>query len=60
MAKKESKKRDTQLNRKFNKQDIERWQECANKETNGILTLWIENKLNSEIPKTINEYLVRW
>ncbi len=46
MAKKESKKRDTQLNRKFNKQDIELWQECANKETNGILTLWIELTMN--------------
>lgn len=48
-------KKDTRLNKRFRSEDVTRWQLKADEETNGNLTLWIENTLNA---KSKNEIVV--
>ena len=45
------KKRDTMLPKRFNEEDIKKWQEQANSTTGGNLTLWMENALNNAVKK---------
>ena len=47
----EKKKRDTMLPKRFNEEDIKKWQEQANLTTGGNLTLWMENTLNNALKK---------
>ena len=42
----EKKKRDVSLPKRFNSEDVKKWQEQANLTTGGNLTLWMENALN--------------
>ena len=42
----EKKKKDSVLNKRFNSDDVNNWQEAANNSTGGNLTLWIELRLN--------------
>lgn len=42
----EKKKKDTVLNKRFNSEEVNNWQEAANNSTGGNLTLWIELRLN--------------
>ena len=51
------KKHDTLLSRRFNSGDIEKWQELANNETGGNLTLLIELTMNKDVERT--KYLRR-
>lgn len=56
----EKKKRDTSLTKRFNSDDVKNWQEQANLTTGGNLTLWIENKLNKDLPiKKVSKSAVR-
>jgi len=43
----EKKKRDISLPKRFNSEDVKKWQEQANLTTGGNLTLWMENALNT-------------
>jgi len=45
----EKKKRDKMLNKRFNSDDVKKWQEQANLQTGGNLTLWMENILNASM-----------
>lgn len=45
------KKHDTLLSRRFNSLDISKWQELANKETGGNLTLLIELTMNKVVER---------
>jgi len=45
------KKKDTVLNKRFNSQDVNNWQDAANNSTGGNLTLWMENALNNAVKK---------
>ena len=45
----EKKKKDTVLNKRFNSEDVNNWQEAANNSTGGNLTLWIELRLNEAV-----------
>jgi hypothetical protein len=45
------KKRDTMLPKRFNLEDVKKWQEQANLNTGGNLTLWMENALNNAVKK---------
>mgnify|MGYP003405975736 FL=1 len=47
----EKKKRDQMLPKRFNSGDIEKWQELANKETGGNLTLLIELTMNKAVER---------
>jgi len=47
----EKKKRDIMLPKRFNEEDIKKWQEQANLTTGGNLTLWMENALNNAVKK---------
>jgi hypothetical protein len=47
----EKKKRDVSLPKRFNSEDIKKWQEQANLTTGGNLTLWMENALNDALKK---------
>jgi len=47
----EKKKRDVSLPKRFNSEDVKKWQEQANLTTGGNLTLWMENALNNAIKK---------
>jgi hypothetical protein len=47
----EKKKRDVSLPKRFNSEDIKKWQEQANLTTGGNLTLWMENALNNAVKK---------
>lgn len=47
----EKKKRDTMLPKRFNAEDVKKWQEQANLTTGGNLTLWMENALNNALKK---------
>jgi len=40
------KKKDTVLNKRFNSEDVNNWQDAANNSTGGNLTLWIMLRLN--------------
>jgi len=43
----EKKKRDKMLPKRFDSEDVSRWQAAANEEIGGNLTLWMELKLNA-------------
>lgn len=43
------KKRDVSLSKRFNTEDVNKWQEQANLTTGGNLTLWMENTLNNAL-----------
>ncbi len=45
------KKHDRQLSKRFNGSDIDKWQELANKETGGNLTLLIELTMNKAVER---------
>ena len=45
------KKRDVSLPKRFNSEDVKKWQEQANLTTGGNLTLWMENALNNAVKK---------
>lgn len=45
------KKRDVSLPKRFNSEDVKKWQEQANLITGGNLTLWMENALNNAVKK---------
>ena len=45
----EKKKREKVITRRFNADDVDRWQEQANLQSGGNLTLWIENTLNASL-----------
>ncbi len=45
------KKRDISLPKRFNSEDVKKWQEQANLTTGGNLTLWMENALNNAVKK---------
>ena len=45
------KKRDVSLPKRFNSEDVKKWQNEANKTTGGNLTLWMENALNNAVKK---------
>lgn len=45
----EKKKHDKPLGKRFNSGDIDKWQELANKETAGNLTLLIELTMNKAV-----------
>jgi len=45
------KKRDVSLSKRFNSEDVKKWQEQANITTGGNLTLWMENALNNAVNK---------
>ena len=47
----EKKKRDISLPKRFNSEDVKKWQEQANLTTGGNLTLWMENALNNAVKK---------
>jgi len=47
----EKKKRDISLPKRFNSEDVNKWQEQANLTTGGNLTLWMENALNNALNK---------
>lgn len=47
----EKKRRDRMLPKRFNTDDINNWQNEANKTTGGNLTLWMENTLNNAVNK---------
>ena len=47
----EKKKRDVSLTKRFNSEDVKKWQEQANLTTGGNLTLWMENALVKEVLK---------
>ena len=47
----EKKKRDISLTKRFNSEDVKKWQEQANLTTGGNLTLWMENTLNNAVKK---------
>ena len=47
----EKKKRDVSLPKRFNSEDVKKWQEQANLITGGNLTLWMENALNNAVKK---------
>ena len=47
----EKKKRDVSLPKRFNSDDIKKWQKQANLTTGGNLTLWMEIALNSTVKK---------
>lgn len=47
----QKKKHDTLLSKRFNSGDIEKWQELANKETGGNLTLLIELTMNKAVER---------
>ena len=47
----EKKKRDVSLPKRFNSEDVKKWQEQANLTTGGNLTLWMENALNNAVKK---------
>ena len=47
----EKKKRNQMLPKRFNSKDIEKWQELANKETGGNLTLLIELTMNKAVER---------
>jgi hypothetical protein len=49
----EKKKRDKVLNKRFNADDVKLWQEQANLQTGGNLTLWIELRLNEAAKKDL-------
>ena len=34
------------INRKFHQEDLERWQQSADREASGNLTRWMEDRLN--------------
>ena len=45
------KKRDISLPKRFNSEDVKKWQEQANLTTGGNLTIWMENALNNAVKK---------
>lgn len=47
----QKKKHETLLSRRFNLGDIDKWQELANKETGGNLTLLIELTMNKAVER---------
>ena len=47
----EKKKRDVSLPKRFNSEDIKKWQEQANLTTGGNLTLCMQNALNNAVKK---------
>lgn len=47
----EKKKHDQLLSKRFNSGDINKWQELANKETGGNLTLLIELTMNKAVER---------
>ena len=47
----EKKKGDTMLPKRFNSEDVKKWQEQANLTTGGNLTLWMKNTLNNAVKK---------
>ena len=51
----QKKMRDKSITKRFNSNDIKKWQAAANKEAGGNLTLWIELILNKEIGKYKNK-----
>jgi hypothetical protein len=56
----EKKKRDVSITKRFNVDDVKNWQEQANLQTGGNLTLWIENSLNKALPiKKVSKSVVR-
>lgn len=42
-----------QLPKRFNEEDIKRWQQVANKETRGNLSLWMDIVLNKAADKVL-------
>jgi hypothetical protein len=56
----EKKKRNVSITKRFNVDDVKNWQEQANLQTGGNLTLWIENSLNKALPiKKVSKSVVR-
>jgi hypothetical protein len=49
----DKKKKDRTLPKRFNSDDIDRWQEAANLTTGGNLTLWMELNLNEAVRKQL-------
>jgi len=49
----DKKKKDRTLPKRFNSDDIDRWQEAANLTTGGNLTLWMELNLNEAARKQL-------
>lgn len=49
------KTRERSLTKKFNTDDVNKWQEQANENTGGNLTLWIELTLNKAVRQQIKE-----
>jgi hypothetical protein len=47
------KKKDTVLNKRFNSEDVNKWQKAANNFTGGNLTLWVELRLNEAAKKDL-------
>jgi hypothetical protein len=47
----EKKKRDTMLPKRFNEEDVKKWQEQANLTTGGNLSLFMVNGLNDAVKK---------
>lgn len=52
------KKRDVSLPKRFNSEDIKKWQEQANLTTGGNLTLWMEKTLNNAVTQSLNKPVV--
>jgi hypothetical protein len=49
----EKKKRELSVTKRFNENDVKKWQEAANLSTGGNLNLWMENKLNEAAKKDL-------
>ena len=49
----EKKKRELSLTKRFNKNDVKKWQQASNLLTGGNLNLWMEIKLNESAKKDL-------
>lgn len=55
----EKKKRNVSLPKRFNSEDVKKWQEQANLTTGGNLTLWMENALNNALNNAVKKQNVK-